>query len=85
GPSKNNTKDNQKVHTERDLLPTRVPRAIYGLKSARLQWDERELRNKLINNSGEVDTQEILQTLQHMRKIIAEIAKFLGERIILPK
>lgn len=83
--SKIYTKDNQKVETERDLLPTRVPRAIYGLKSARLQWDERELRNKLINNSGEVDTQEILQTLQNMRKIIAEIAKFLGERIILPK
>ena len=83
--SKIYTKDNQKVETERDLLPTRLPRAIYGLKSARLQWDERELRNKLINNSGEVDTQEILQTLQNMRKIIAEIAKFLGERIILPK
>lgn len=84
--SKIYTKDNQKVETERDLLATRVPRAIYGLKSAHLQWDEKGLRIKLMQQGGDSkDTQEILQTLQNMRKIIAEIAKFLGERIILPK
>lgn len=83
--SKIYTKDNQKVETERDLLATRVPRAIYGLKSARLQWDEKELRHKLMQQPDSPDAQEILSTLQNMRKIIAEIAKFLGERIILPR
>lgn len=83
--SKIYTKDNQKVETERDMLASRVPRAIYGLKIARLQWDEKELRAKLLEKAGTEDAQDILRTLQNMRRIIAEIAKYLGERIILPK
>lgn len=83
--SKIYTKDNQKVETERELLPTRVPRAIYGLKSAHLQWEEKELRRKLMEQPDLENATEILSSLQNMRKIIAEIAKFLGERIILPR
>lgn len=83
--SKIYTKDNQKVETERDLLATRVPRAVYGLKIARLQWEEKQLRRELTEKAGTPEAAQILATLQEMRRIIAEIAKFLGERIILPK
>lgn len=83
--SKIYTKNNQKVETERDLLSIRVPRAVYGLKIARLQWDEKELRRSLVEKAGTPESVEILASLQQMRRIIAEIAKYLGERIILPR
>ncbi len=83
--SKIYTKNNQKIETERDLLSIRVPRAVYGLKIARLQWDEKELRLMLAEKAGSPESVEILASLQEMRRIIAEIAKYLGERIILPR
>ncbi len=83
--SKIYTKNNQKVETERDLLSIRTPKAVYGLKIARLQWDEKELRRSLVENAGKPESVQILASLQEMRRIISEIAKYLGERIILPK
>lgn len=83
--SKIYTKDNQKVETERDLLPVRVPKAVYGLIIARLQCDEKDLRKKLAEASTPAECQEILSSIQQMRSVISEIAKYLGERIILPK
>lgn len=83
--SKIYTKNNQKIETERDLLSIRTPKAVYGLKIARLQWDEKELRRSLTENAGKPESEKILASLQEMRRIIAEIAKYLGERIILPK
>ena len=83
--SKIYTKDNQKVETERDLLPVRVPKAVYGLLIARLQFDEKDMRRKLAEASTPAECQEILSSIQQMRSVIAEIAKYLGERIILPK
>lgn len=83
--SKIYTKNNQKVETERDLLSIRTPKAVYGLKIARLQWDEKELRRSLVEKAGSPESVQILESLQEMRRIISEIAKYLGERIILPK
>lgn len=83
--SKIYTKNNQRVETERDLLEARVPRAVYGLKIGGLQWEEKELRSRLSANPAPEECASILESLKEMRQIIAEIAKYLGERIILPR
>lgn len=71
-----------RVESERDLLVDRVPRAVFGLKIAILQWQEKELRASL---AGAENPAEILAQLQDQRKIIAELARYLGERIVLPR
>lgn len=70
------------VETERDLLVDRVPRAICGLKIAILQWQEKELRASL---SGSDRPGEILVQLQQLGRVIGELARYLGERIVLPR
>ncbi len=83
--SKIYTKDNQKVETERDLLPVRVPKAVFGLIIAHIRFNEKELRQKLAAASTPAECQELLSSLKDMRMVISELAKFLGERIIFPK
>lgn len=70
------------VETERELLVDRVPRAICGLKIAILQWQEKELRASLPGNDN---PGEILAQLQQLRRVIGELARYLGERIVLPR
>ncbi len=70
------------IETERDLLVDRVPRAICGLKIAILQWQEKELRASLPENDH---PGEILAQLQQLRRVIGELARYLGERIVLPR
>lgn len=80
--SKIHTK-NIHIPTEREQLPHKVPRAVYGVKIATLQWREKELRAKL--SQAEADHSAILAELQSIRQIISQLARYLGERIILPK
>lgn len=68
---------------ERETLADRAPRAVYALKIAILQWREKELRNSLTQEGA--DTIAIFNELQQTRRIITEIARYLGDRIILPK
>lgn len=70
------------VETERDLLTERVPRAVYGLKIAILQWQEKELRASLLSQPN---SNEILLQLQQLRRVISDLARYLGERIVLPR
>lgn len=72
------------IPTERELLAERAPRAVNGLKIATLQWREKEIRANLATLSGE-EAERTLATLQDIRSIIAELARYLGERIILPR
>lgn len=79
-----------KIHTkgthippERDLLGSRVPRAVCGLKIAILQWREKEVRASLAADPA--SAQQALEELQQIRGIIAELARYLGERIVLPR
>lgn len=80
-----------KIHTkaahvpaERELLTDKVPKAVYGLKIATLQWREKELRAGLSGLSGD-EAAAVLAQLQQIREIIAQLARYLGERIVLPK
>ena len=79
-----------KIHTkgthippERDLIGNRVPRATCGLKIAILQWREKELRAALAADPS--SARQTLEELQGIRAIIAELARYLGERIVLPR
>lgn len=71
------------IEAERDRLNDRAPRAVYSLKIAILQWREKELRASLTDPGA--DMAAIFNELQQTRKIIGEIARYLGDRIILPK
>lgn len=75
----------QKIETERDLLPVRVPKAVHGLKISILQWREKSLRATLAQTQDNELAQQLLHQLQDMRVIISDLAKYLGERIILPR
>ena len=79
-----------KIHTkgthippERDQIGNRVPRATCGLKIAILQWREKELRAALAADPS--SARQTLEELQGIRAIIAELARYLGERIVLPR
>ncbi|MCM1310775.1 MAG: DNA primase [Bacteroides sp.] len=80
--SKIHTK-NVHIPTEREMLPQKAPRAVCGVKIATLQWREKELRSTL--DRVDADAAAILSELQSIRRIIAELARYLGERIVLPK
>ncbi len=79
-----------KIHTkgthipsERELLGDRAPRAVCALKIAILQWREKELRAKIASDpASAVETMELIRDI---RGIIAQLARYLGERIVLPK
>ena len=72
------------IPTEREQLQQRAPRAVYGLKIAVMQWREKEVRASLAGLSGQ-EAADTLAMLQQIRSIIAELARYLGERIVLPK
>lgn len=80
-----------KIHTkgthipsERELLPDRTPRAVYGLKIATMQWREKEVRASLAGFAGP-EAEQTLALLQNIRSVIAQLARYLGERIVLPR
>lgn len=72
------------IPTEREQLQHRAPRAVYGLKIAVMQWREKVVRASLAGLSGQ-EAADTLANLQQIRSIIAELARYLGERIVLPR
>lgn len=74
----------QKLETERELLPTRVPKAVCGMRIAILQWQEKGLRHELMQKAATPEAAEILTQLQQLRSMISQFARLLGDRIILP-
>lgn len=72
------------VPSEREQIADKVPRAVHGLKIATLQWREKELRAGLAGLSGD-EAAAMLAQLQQIRDIIAQLARYLGERIVLPR
>ncbi len=79
-----------KIHTkgvhipsERELLSDRAPRAVCGLKIAILQWREKQLRANLAADPA--SAAQTLEELQQIRNVIAQLARYLGERIVLPR
>ncbi len=74
----------QKLESERDLLSTRVPKAVCGMRIAILQWQEKELRHDLLQKAATPEAADILARLQQLRSLISQFARLLGDRIILP-
>lgn len=81
--SKIHTK-NAHIPTEREMLIQRAPRAVNGLKIATLQWREKEMRARLATLSGQ-EAADALARLQEIRAVISSLARYLGERIVLPR
>ena len=85
--SKIHTK-HSRVDEERDCLTDRVPKAVYGWKNAVLVWREKQLRADLQQAvaAGEKERMmEIMARQIETRRLINELAKYLGERIVLPR
>ena len=85
--SKIHTK-HSRIETERDCLQDRVPKSVYGWKNAVLECREKELRADLAKAVADTDHDRVLQLMteqQQLRQIIADLAKYLGERIVLPR
>ena len=85
--SKIHTK-HSRIETERDCLQDRVPKSVYGWKNAVLECREKELRADLAKAVADNDHDRVLQLMteqQQLRQIIADLAKYLGERIVLPR
>lgn len=77
-----------KVETERDCLADRVPKAVYGWKNAVLEWQEKELRRLMTDAAANNDSDRvnsILTELMELRGKVTALAKYLGERIVLPR
>ena len=66
------------------MLIQRAPRAVNGLKIATLQWREKEMRARLASLSGQ-EAADALARLQEIRAVISSLARYLGERIVLPR
>lgn len=85
--SKIHTK-HSRIETERDCLQDRVPKSVYGWKNAVLECREKVLRADLAKAVADNDHDRVLQLMteqQQLRQIIADLAKYLGERIVLPR
>ena len=85
--SKIHTK-HSRIETERDCLQDRVPKSVYGWKNAVLECREKELRADPAKAVADNDHDRVLQLMteqQQLRQIIADLAKYLGERIVLPR
>ncbi len=76
------------VETERDCLADRLPKAVYGWKSAVLEWREKELRAVMTKAAADGDSalvNSLLEERMQIRRLVADLAKYLGERIVLPR
>ncbi len=78
------------VPTEIDKLPQYVERAVYELKDAILQCQARNMRERLsqLSANPEADVNAIanlMADIAHLNDIRAQFAKYLGERIIIPR
>lgn len=77
-----------RVETERECLADRVPKAVYGWKNAVLEWHEKELRRRMTETAAANDSTQVnvlLTELMELRGKVATLAKYLGERIVLPR
>ncbi len=77
-----------RVEQERDCLTDRVPKAVYGWKNAVLEWREKQLRAELARAVAAADNQRVTDIMSRQlqtRQLINELAKYLGERIVLPR
>ncbi|MDE7388820.1 MAG: DNA primase [Muribaculaceae bacterium] len=76
------------VETERECLADRVPKAVYGWKNAVLEWRQREMRAELAAAQAAGDDAKVMALMAEqlqMRTLVMDLAKYLGERIVLPK
>jgi DNA primase len=76
------------VEAERDCLPDRVPKAVFAWKNAVLECREKALRKEMAEAVAAADNDRVMELLQkqkELRELMAEIAKYLGERIITPR
>lgn len=71
------------IPSERELLGDKAPKAVCALKIAILQWREKELRAKIVAEPALAA--QTMEMLRDIRAVIARLAHYLGERIVLPK
>lgn len=75
------------VESEQDRLDERLPQVIYGLRDAHVQCRLRQLRNQLGTLAADDFNrmQEIMREIAQLDINRRELAKQLGERVVIPK
>lgn len=78
------------IETEEERLYSLVERAVYELKDAVLECQQRSIRRKIkaLCSQPDADPAQILALMQENKRVTeikAEFAKFLGERIVAPR
>lgn len=78
------------VETEQERLFDLLPRAIYGLKNARLNARHKELQSKLteLTKSPAYNPEDMMKIMLEMKELELqrkEFASLLGDRVVLPK
>ena len=79
---------NMHIETEEERLDELLPRAITEWKDAILEQESNRLRDEIRKASAAADEASVLQLMKQLadnRALRAEIAKYLGERIIIPR
>lgn len=78
------------IETEEERLYSLVERAVYELKDAVLECQQRSIRRKIkaVCSQPNCDPSQVLALMQENKRLTeikAEFAKFLGERIVAPR
>ena len=76
------------IESEKEKLDELLPRAIYALKDAMLQYDIRNKRDELkqVAKAGDMDkVKAIMLDIADLDKLRRDYAQKLGDRVILPK
>lgn len=74
----------QHVETEREKLPTLIPRALYELKGAIISQQIEAVQDQLQHASTDDETMSLIKENQRLNDLKSTLAKYNGERIVTP-
>ena len=74
----------QHVETEREKLPTLIPRALYELKGAIISQQIEAVQDQLQHASTDDEITSLIKENQRLNELKSTLAKYNGERIVTP-
>lgn len=74
----------QHVETEREKLPTLIPRALYELKDAIISQHIKAVRDQMRHASSNDEVMSLMAENNRLYEVKSTLAKYIGERIVTP-